>query len=129
MSLKSGKIVFIKELVQSLNDWEGESVRVTGLLVTYDVHTNLATIQHNDYTLTIDTSLLGVFSHRINGLFQFVGELSNQNPQQPQKTRNISEYLLLARVVRNMEGLDLQLYEKAIAIRKKFEKDRKGLGF
>ena len=41
----------------------------------YNVHTNHAVIEYKSETLAIDTSLLGVFEHALDSLYQFIGEM------------------------------------------------------
>jgi len=47
---------------------------------------------------------------KINSLFQFIGEVDDQEG-----------LILRARISRNVDGLDVSLYEQALSLRRKFE--------
>ncbi|KNC97385.1 uncharacterized protein SPPG_07312, partial [Spizellomyces punctatus DAOM BR117] len=129
---RHGKIVHIEEIqAQSMS---GSSVRVIGTLLTYDTNTSLAVIEHARSQLVVDLSLLGPFSNRTKSLLQFIGEVETWQPPPnlpfsclPSASRN---YLILrARIARNVDGLDLSMYDQALQIRRKFEVERESLNF
>jgi hypothetical protein len=107
---RSGEIVYIREIVENEKFHENASVRVFGTLTFVDVAANQAEIKHEGNVLQVDTSLLGQTEYRIGGLFQFIGEMSNRQ----------CGLQLRARVVRNIDGLDVGLYECALKVRREF---------
>ncbi|RUO96103.1 hypothetical protein BC936DRAFT_142621 [Jimgerdemannia flammicorona] len=88
-TIPHGIIYFLPEIARDPPSIVGRSVRVNGThipfspflpppppsLVSYDVHTNRAVIEHEGARLLVDTSLLGTFPHRIRSLFQWIGEV------------------------------------------------------
>jgi CST complex subunit TEN1 len=85
-------------------------------LKSYDAQKNRAIIEYKDFQLKIDTSLLDVFQHKMNALFQLIGEIECDA-----KSSGGNEVLLKSRVIRCVEGLDLDLWEQALELRRKFE--------
>jgi CST complex subunit TEN1 len=84
-------------------------------LTAYDALQNRAVIEYKNAHITIDTSFLDVFQHKINALFQFIGEIEKDDRL---------GVILKARVIRCVEGLDVNLWEQALELRRKFEKER-----
>ena len=62
--------------------------------------------------LEVDTTLLGQFPFQVGSLFQFIGEMRTE-----QETKKLC---MAARVGRNVDGLDLGMYEQALKIRRDF---------
>jgi len=89
---------------------DGDSVRVLGRLQEYDPKNNRAVIEHNNVTLKIDTVFLESFPFKVNSMFQFIGEIETYN----------KEMILKARVGRNIDEMDLILFERALKIRRDF---------
>ncbi|KAJ3034926.1 hypothetical protein HDV00_004536 [Rhizophlyctis rosea] len=131
-----GVILHIEEILADPKGKAGETVRVLGKLLAFDPVNNMAQIEHAHTNLVVDTSLLGNFSHRNKSLLQFIGELDDwvvparqQMPSSP-ATHAGGEYVILrARIVRNVDGLDLTLYDKALQIRRKFDEERSHVEF
>uniref|UniRef100_A0A453BM82 FHA domain-containing protein n=1 Tax=Aegilops tauschii subsp. strangulata TaxID=200361 RepID=A0A453BM82_AEGTS len=81
-------------------------------LQSYDVDSAVAVIQDGSARLKIDTQNLRDISFRSNSTFQFIGELLIQ-PN--------NDAILQARVGRNVDGLDLNLYQQSLIIRRQHE--------
>ena len=84
-------------------------------LIEYNVETNYAQIELDGATMKVDTSLLTVFKHKIRSLFALMGTICLNDDNQP---------VLQARIIREMEALDINLFKKAMRIRISFEKER-----
>ena len=91
----------------------GTSVRVTGRLVEFDAATACALISHQGEELSIDVSALGGSRMRQGELLQFIGEAFPGRNGAPQP-------YVRARIVRNVDNLDMQTYEKAVLITRGF---------
>ena len=91
----------------------GTSVRVTGRLVEFDIATASALIEHQGEELSIDVSALGGSRMRQGELLQFIGEAfpGRHGKSQP---------YVRARIVRNVDNLDMQTYEKAVLATRAF---------
>lgn len=94
-SLKASRVVFLDELVATrqpmqqqmqqhqpplaLPPTHGDTIRVLGTLVDYDVHRNRAMIswRQGAYRLEVDTTLLGAFVHERDALYQWIGEVDD----------------------------------------------------
>mmetsp|Transcript_25410 Transcript_25410/g.55248 ORF Transcript_25410/g.55248 Transcript_25410/m.55248 type:complete len:123 (-) Transcript_25410:766-1134(-) len=114
-SVPSGEIVFIDEVLQSeVGSWEGHSVRIIGRLKQYDVLSGRAVVHHRESELKVDTILLRGVALTEGSLFQFIGELEKDQEHEEQSL------ILKARVGRNVEGMDLPLYEQAVVARREY---------
>ena len=112
-TLKPGVPITLQELEPSSEMFkQGASIRVTGILQSYDVDSAVAVIQDGSARLKIDTQNLRDISFRSNSTFQFIGELLIQ-PN--------NDAILQARVGRNVDGLDLNLYQQSLIIRRQHE--------
>ncbi|KAM3385936.1 hypothetical protein ACQJBY_009543 [Aegilops geniculata] len=112
-TLKPGVPITLQELEPSSEMFmQGASLRVTGILQSYDVDSAVAVIQDGSARLKIDTQNLRDISFRSNSTFQFIGELLIQ-PN--------NDAILQARVGRNVDGLDLNLYQQSLIIRRQHE--------
>ena len=58
-------------------------------------------------SLKVNTQLLGVFEHDLNACYQWIGDL-DMNEE--------NELVLHARLIRNITGMDLDLYRKVVHI-------------
>jgi len=99
----------------------GDSVRVLGKLKEYDLQTNTALLEHNNWYIKVDTTFLENFPCKINSLFQFIGEIINKEISTTYQMNEVNNVAIKARVGRNIDGMDVSLYEKALAIRRNFE--------
>ncbi|KAF6992450.1 hypothetical protein CFC21_009437 [Triticum aestivum] len=112
-TLKPGVPVTLQELAPSSEMFkQGASLRVTGILQSYDVDSAVAVIQDGSARLRIDTQHLRDISFRSGSAFQFIGELL---------IRPNDDVILQARVGRNVDGLDLNLYQQSLIIRRQHE--------
>lgn len=129
-------------------------VRQRNRLVNYDPNTNLMLIEHDRNRLVVDCTLLSQVKFRPKTLLQFIGEAEawkvnkilmieicrlydshlcaySQPPQSIAfQIPNLQSPLILrARIVRNINGLDLGLYDEVLQIRRQFEAERSELNF
>ncbi|OZJ02520.1 hypothetical protein BZG36_04263 [Bifiguratus adelaidae] len=111
-----GDIVFLDEIEKDIVKWSGRMVRVLAVLESYDPQENRASIELEGYRLAVDTSLLGVFSYHLNSLYQWIGELHVNN----NKATHEESLILHARIMSNSDGLDIQLYRKAVQLRREY---------
>ncbi|KAM0827027.1 hypothetical protein ACQ4PT_068449 [Festuca glaucescens] len=112
-TLKPGVPVTLQELEPSSEMFkQGASLRVTGILHSYDVDSAVAVIQDGSAKLKVDTQHLRDISFRCSSTYQFIGELLIQQN---------SDAILQARVGRNVDGLDLNLYQQSLIIRRQHE--------
>ncbi|XP_039136244.1 CST complex subunit TEN1 [Dioscorea cayenensis subsp. rotundata] len=91
---------------------QGASLRVTGKLQTYNAETAVAIIADGGTSLKIHTQYLRGISFRIGSVYQFIGELLIQSD---------NDVILQARVGRNVDGIDLNLYYQSLQFLRKFE--------
>ncbi|KAJ4719384.1 CST complex subunit TEN1-like [Melia azedarach] len=116
LAIKSGALVTLPELHPSSPFYEeGASLRVTGKLQHYYVETAIAIIADGSATLNIDTQHLRDLSFRVGSIYQFIGELHIQQE---------NGAILQARVGRNVDGLDLNLYHQSLQLLRQFHADR-----
>ncbi|KAJ8754772.1 hypothetical protein K2173_012161 [Erythroxylum novogranatense] len=114
-SIQSGVLVTLEDLHPSSSFLrQGASLRVTGKLQEYTVETAIAIICHGNASLKIDTQHLRDLSFRIGSIYQFIGELLIQPD---------NESILQARVARNVDGIDLNLYQHSIQLLRQFQAD------
>ncbi|KAG1371288.1 CST complex subunit TEN1 [Cocos nucifera] len=113
VNIKPGIPVVLQELEPSSPLFkQGASLRVTGKLQAYGVETAIAVITDGGVGLKIDTQHLRDISFRIGSIYQFIGELLIQ-PE--------NDAVLQARVGRNVDGMDLNLYHQSLHLRRQFE--------
>ncbi|CAO2831988.1 unnamed protein product [Amaranthus hypochondriacus] len=111
----SGSLVILEELIPSSPLFHhGASLRVTGRLLEYSVESAMAVIADGSATLKIDTQHLKL-SYRVDSIYQFIGELYFEVENQP---------ILRARVGRNVDGLDLNLYRQSLRLLKEFQAEQ-----
>lgn len=111
----SGALVLLQELTSSSSHFkQGASLRVTGKLQEYNVETAIAIVADGGATLAIDTQHLRL-NLRVGSLYQFIGELSIQ-PN--------NDGILKARVGRNVDGMDLNLYQQSLKLLRQFQSDQ-----
>ncbi|WMV09893.1 hypothetical protein MTR67_003278, partial [Solanum verrucosum] len=114
-TIASGALVNLEELVPSSQHFKhGISLRVTGKLQDYDVETAVAVIVDRNASLKVDTQHLNI-NLRIGSIFQFIGELLLEPD---------NEAILKARVGRNMDGMDLNLYRQSLQLLRDFQAGR-----
>ncbi|KAL5996231.1 hypothetical protein ACLOJK_026305 [Asimina triloba] len=110
-AVKHGELVVLQELDHSLPLFkEGASLRVTGKLQEYSVETATAVIVDGSTSLKIDTQHLRDLNFRKGSIYQFIGELHIRAEND-------------ARVGRNVDGIDLNLYHQSLQLRRQFQAD------
>eukprot|EP00249_Psilotum_nudum_P005514 c18954_g1_i1 orf=392-799(-) len=115
-SIKPGTIVHLYELQPGSPFFQPTtSLRVMGLLQNYQVDSGIAVISEGGASLKIDTQHIRNLQFSIGSLYQFIGELSFPAGDTP------DQMILQARVGRNVDGLDVKLYDKALQLRRQFE--------
>lgn len=83
----------------------------------YNGDSNIITLKFRDHFLQVHMDLLGDnFPLKVGSLYQFIGELHNNNDN----PINESSIYLQARVVRLVDGLDLESYIQAVQLKRKF---------
>ena len=108
-SLPFGEIMWLKEINPSLH--VNKSIRTHGKIIALDVVQRQLTIEQDGQLLVVNTELLDPeFIFVPNTLHQFIGELEVLTDV-PQLT-----LCLKARIVRNIDGMDLKLYEQAVGL-------------
>ncbi|KAG8100684.1 hypothetical protein GUJ93_ZPchr0013g36214 [Zizania palustris] len=111
--LQPGVPVTLQELEPSSELFrQGASLRVTGILQSYDLSSAVAVIQDGSASFKVDTQHLRDISFRTNSTYQFIGELL---------IKPDNDAILQARVGRNVDGLDLNLYQQSLVIRRQYE--------
>ncbi|EEF49924.1 CST complex subunit TEN1 [Ricinus communis] len=114
-AIKHGELVTLLDLHPSSPFFkQGSSIRITGKLQEYTVDTAIARIADGNAILKIDTQHLSDLSFRIGSVYQFIGELLIQPDD---------EAILQARVGRNVDGIDLNLYNQSLQLLRQFEAD------
>ncbi|XP_021692746.2 CST complex subunit TEN1 isoform X2 [Hevea brasiliensis] len=110
-AIKSGELVTLKDLHPSSPLFKhGASLRVIGKLQEYTVETAIAIVVDGNAILKIDTQHLRDLSFRIGSVYQFIGELLIQPDDE-------------ARVGRNVDGIDLNLYHQSLQLLRQFQAD------
>ncbi|KAJ2617466.1 hypothetical protein H4S08_000308 [Coemansia sp. RSA 1365] len=121
MDLESGKPVFIEELVQNPTQHVNKTVRITGILHAYDPAFDHAEIVDGVNLLIVDTQLLGVHKYHVGQTYQLIGVISDVHNDQMAPPINLfkeAQYsldiVLKARVVWEVDGLDMTIYKKTV---------------
>lgn len=121
--LQFGQIKHIEEILAT-KDLNGQSVRVLGKVVEFDIPSNRVVLESphgRTHRLTVDTRLLEAIPLATHSLFQVIGELRRQEDQP-------GGYVLEARVARNVDGLDIGLYDEALRLKRQFEAKAQQIG-
>ncbi|KAH6769641.1 telomere-capping [Perilla frutescens var. hirtella] len=114
-TISVGALVSLQELnPSSPNFKQGASFRVTGKLQEYDLETAVAVIVDGDASLKVNTQYLKL-NLRPGSLYQFIGELHIE-PN--------NEAILKARVGRNVDGLDMNLYRQTLQLLRQFQAEQ-----
>ncbi|KAI9289711.1 telomere-capping, CST complex subunit-domain-containing protein [Umbelopsis sp. AD052] len=113
MTVPPGELVMLQDLAQDPVSFQNKSIRATGILTAYNPDSNRAVLEHKGYTLEVATDLLDPFPYKTKDLLQCIGEL--------ELISESHQLLLRARVARKVDGLDLDVYEKTIHMRRKYQ--------
>ena len=100
----------------------------------FDVDRNLVRVEHKGVQLVVDRELVPELQVQRGSLFQFIGEVTqfqaralSRSPPHPipaHPPRCLQPQLQLrARVARIVDGLDLELYDEALQVRRAFEEE------
>ncbi|KAK9292279.1 hypothetical protein L1049_020243 [Liquidambar formosana] len=112
-AIKSGALVSLQDLHSASPFFkQGASLRVTGKLQEYSVETAIAIVIDGSANLKIDTQHLRDLNFRVGSIYQFIGELFIQPD---------NEAILHARVGRNVDGIDLNLYHQTLRLLREFQ--------
>uniref|UniRef100_A0A0R0KNS7 CST complex subunit TEN1 n=1 Tax=Glycine max TaxID=3847 RepID=A0A0R0KNS7_SOYBN len=114
LEIKSGALVSLQDLRPSSPFFEqGASLRITGKLHEYSIETGLATIIDGDDILKVSTKHLRDLTFQVGSVYQFISELLIQA---------VMRYgVLQARVGRNVDGIDLNLYHQSLLFLRQFQ--------
>ena len=103
-------------------------VRVTGFVEYVDATKRLCQISHEGCTLFVDLGVVDMNGLTVGALFQFIGRL--QYSAQSSGSTGVGPHTdgivptgamyLMAVVKRNVDGLDLVLFEKSLQLRRQF---------
>lgn len=114
-AISSGALVTLQELDSGSPHFkQGASLRVTGKLQEFNLESAIAIIIDGGATLKIDTQHLSL-NFRVGSIYQFIGELRIQPD---------NEGVLKARVGRNVDGMDLNLYHQSLQLLREFQADQ-----
>eukprot|EP00967_Tisochrysis_lutea_P094639 scaffold137660_cov22-Tisochrysis_lutea.AAC.1 len=119
-AVSHGQIFSVKEIVARGASALNLSVRVTGRLCGVnraECRASLADAQVGGESLLIDTSQVMEQHFRSGDLTQIIGELGSAI------TCNTSPLVLRARILRNVDGLDLELFNKTVQAKRDFERE------
>ncbi|GLD98089.1 hypothetical protein PINS_up006786 [Pythium insidiosum] len=110
-SISHGEIVQIAEVLRDPR-LQQSSVRITGKLETYDASSHVATVSFQGAQLTVETRICALdgVDLVVGSMYQFIGETY----------RSHTEIRLRARVARNVDKLDIDLFLEALELRRKF---------
>ncbi|KAK7397148.1 hypothetical protein VNO78_18315 [Psophocarpus tetragonolobus] len=115
LEIKSGTLVSLQDLHPSSPFFkQGASLRIVGKLQEYSIETALAIIVDGDDILKVNTEHLRDLSFKVGSVYQFIGELLIQPD---------NEGILQARVGRNVDGIDLNLYHQSLLLLRQFQSD------
>ncbi|XP_057431682.1 CST complex subunit TEN1 isoform X1 [Lotus japonicus] len=111
--VKSGALVSLQDLHPSSPFFkQGASIRIIGKLREYSIETGLAIVVDGDSILKVSTEHLRDLTFQVGSVYQFIGELLIQPD---------NEGVLQARVGRNVDGIDLNLYHQSLLLLKQFQ--------
>ncbi|KAI4301741.1 hypothetical protein L6164_034988 [Bauhinia variegata] len=115
VDLKSGELVSLQDLHPSSPFFKDKaSLRVVGKLCEYSAETAIATVADGNVTLKVNVQHLRDLTFQVGSVYQFIGEFLIQ-PN--------NEGILRARVGRNVNGIDLNLYHQALLLLRQFQAD------
>ena len=83
----------------------GQTVRTFGRLMEYRIHDNMMTLSFENQSVSVNTELLGVFDYRIGSQYQAYGEMDLDYR---------GCYVMKARILRNVDGMDLKTYSQVV---------------
>lgn len=124
MELESGIPTFLEEIVEDVSSHLNKTVRVTGTIHSYDPNSDIVALVDGQHMLLIDTRLLGVLQYHLGQAYQLIGQLvepealgeNNElvHDGVEEDVRYSSRVILKAKVARQVDGLDMAVYRKAV---------------
>ncbi|CEG45558.1 uncharacterized protein PHALS_01846 [Plasmopara halstedii] len=101
---------------------QNRSVRITGQLMAYDAQQKVARVTFQDALMIVETQQLAFENLRLQlgSMYQFLGETYVRNQGEEMEVR------LVARVARNVDNLDIDLFLETLAMRRQFLASRAG---
>jgi hypothetical protein len=72
-------------------------------MISFDIDRAIVHLEHKRATMIVDASLLADLRPQQASLYQFIGEVTSTHPM-----------TVKARVVRNIDGIDTDLHDKAL---------------
>lgn len=107
--ISSGQILRIKELIHLGASLDGKSVRTWGRALTHNIARSQLKVCDEGIELIIDTSFVEPTAFNRGSLYQFIGEVY------------VSENIILrARIATCIDGMDMNLFNQALDIRRKY---------
>jgi hypothetical protein len=94
---------------------EGASVKLLGMLTELDAIAHVARIELEDHSIQVNTNLLAGIPLTVGKLYHFIGEL-----EPTQTMGNEDKVRLNSRVVCDASGLDVELWKRALEVRRTF---------
>ncbi|KAI9495142.1 telomere-capping, CST complex subunit-domain-containing protein [Zychaea mexicana] len=114
------KVVPSGELVLHLNEITrdpkanvGRSVRVKGFLKEFQPANNRAVLEYEDAELHLNTDIIDPFPFALGRLIECIGELDLDNDDNEEQQQNQAVLVLRPRIARDIDTLDMKLFEKA----------------
>ncbi|WJX85355.1 hypothetical protein P8452_67817 [Trifolium repens] len=110
---KSSTLVTLQDLRPSSPFFkQGKSLRIIGTLQEYSLETGLATVIDGSDILKVSIEQLKDLKFQVGSVYQFIGELLIQPD---------NKGVLQARVGRNVDGIDLNLYHQSLLLLRQFQ--------
>jgi hypothetical protein len=133
MSIQHGEIFFLHELGSlplPRQQKHERSVRVVGRCIKVNTQQRRIVLQDRAATLAVDIELISDQSFAMDGLYQVIGELREENEREGEEVGggNGRRLLLRARVARAVDGMDVSLYEQSVRLRRAFLEKHKVVG-
>ncbi|GAN08134.1 hypothetical protein MAM1_0190d07641 [Mucor ambiguus] len=104
-NVPSARLMLFKDLTKCKT---GDSVRVTGLWQAYDDITNTALMEYDNVKATISLEQIDQILPQAGDVVQCIGEIMEMSKDAIQ---------IQARIVRSVNTIDMELYEKVVELR------------
>ncbi|GAA5799957.1 telomere-capping, CST complex subunit-domain-containing protein [Helicostylum pulchrum] len=105
-TVPSARLVLLKDVKECRN---GDSIRVTGLWKKYDAGIDLAVIQYDGHEVQVDTAHIDHIWPIEGDIVQCIGEVTEE--------ATFGTVRMCARIIRIVNTLNLDLYEKVVQLR------------
>ncbi|PFX26836.1 CST complex subunit TEN1-like [Stylophora pistillata] len=110
--ISSGQLLRVKELTHLGTSLDGKSVRTWGRAVAHNMARSQLKVSDEGIELIIDTSYVEPIAFNRGSLYQFIGEVYVYD--------NI---ILRARIATCIDGMNMDLFNQALDIRRKYLKE------